>query len=255
MSNIFKSNRVQVTPERLLSFKNQETVRQSHSNSKRSSQELLNMAIKQSESIISQARNKAQQINIDAQIKAEEICQGAIKEGHDEGYSKGYSKGYEDGYGEGSVKGQKLGEREYLDTIEQAEKLKEQYIDDRENLYKSSEKHMVMLAVEIARKVISGILEEDKEAYTRLALGILNKIQGENKVQVKVSSKDYLNVVEDKEFLLSSSQGIDDIEIIEDAFLKNGSCVIDTNNGTIDGGVDTQIDNIKVYLEKVLSTI
>ncbi|HZJ57336.1 MAG TPA: hypothetical protein VFD89_03755, partial [Clostridia bacterium] len=143
---------------------------------------LIKAARRQAEGIIKSARDNAERITREAQISATEVMETARKEGHTDGYADGYDKGYAKGVSEG----QDHGMAQYRDIIQKAMELKQNYLDDYENLYRASERHMLGLSIEIARKVIGGVLENDDRACVELAYNALKQMRGNGKASLRV---------------------------------------------------------------------
>ena len=63
---------------------------------------------------------------------------------------------------------------------------------------------------------------------------------------VHVSPKDYQKVAEKKADLLSSvSRENIRLEVVEDVTVANRQCIIETENGVFDCGIDTQLEELK----------
>lgn len=253
MSSVVKNDRVVINTEKKILLSNpnyfnigQETPTQieNQNNDAMEYNKLIKKAQQKAREIILDARERAKKTQDEAHLKAAKIQEMAEKEG----YSKGHSQGYEIGYKEGHKEGENKGQTQYQGLIEEATQLKQQYIKDYEKLYTSSEGNMLELAINIAKKIIGDALDNDDNAYIELAYRTLKKVQGQNRVTLKTSNQDFEKAVANKELLISKLEGIDHIEIVEDAFLEKGSCVIDTGNGVIDGSANTQIETIESQL-------
>lgn len=206
-------------------------------------EELKAAAQEEASKIILEAQKQAEQIIIESQQQMDNIWEQARQEG----YSQGYDEGFREGQNQGAT--------QYQSRLDEAEGLKIQYITQKENLYKDCEQDMVKLAVYIARKVIENKIAEDDGTYLKIAEKALKAVQGQKKVQLKVSSRDYEKVLQGKDYLISQLNGVEDIEVIEDEFLKRGSCIIDTGSGMVDGGVDSQMEQIEAVFETLLKNI
>ena len=199
----------------------------------------------QAEDIIIKARDKAQIIELEAQKAAAKIMEAAKEEGIPKDILKGTTR-----VTQGLNEGKDLGRAQYDDAIKEAQELRQKYLDDYENLYTTSERYMLELAIEIARKIIGEALDNDDRLYMELAYKALKQVQGQEKVTLRVSSQDFPKVLKNKGMLLSKLNEIEEIDIIEDDYLKNGSCIIDTGTGIIDASVDVQMDIIESSLLK-----
>ncbi len=212
---------------------------------------LIKEADEQAKAIILKAREEAKQIVAQAQVEADK----QVKKAREDGYSVGYSEGYQEGYELALIEGRNLGRKEYESLIKETEQLKDRYIHDYENIYRASEENMLMLAMDIARKIIGDALDSQGNTFINIAYNALKLVKGQKQVQLKVSSQDFSHILDNKDLLISRLEGMDDIDIVEDAFLDRGSCIIDTGNGIIDGSVKTQMDIIESTLSELSKAI
>ena len=60
-----------------------------------------------------------------------------------------------------------------------------------------------------------------------------------------VSSEDYNYVIENVELIKSSVKGINQLEVRESRSLEKGSCIIDTDFGSVDGSWDVRLEGIR----------
>lgn len=249
MSSVVKYNRVVVNVDKKVMLHHSSSQSASHGSLDRGDEsrhredyrELVKKASQQAKEIISEAQKQAKEIEVRAQIEAAKAEKGAKEDGYEKGYSEGYAKGYE----EGLMAGRNQGRKEYEDRIKESEQLKEKYIRDYENIYRASEENMLELAMDIARKIIGDAIDSRDNTCLEVAYGALKLVKGQRQVQLKVSSQDFPRIMDNKDQLISRLDGIEDIEVVEDAFLDSGSCIIDTGNGIIDGSVEAQLDIIE----------
>lgn len=201
---------------------------------------LVEMAKRDAEAIRNNAQDEAKTIIAQATSEAEKIKEQAQKAGFQDGFQEGYHAGFQKGLEE--VKNQ------FLSEIGEAQRIKEEIINERERLYQQFEQDLVALAVDIAKRAIYDRLETDDEILANVIESTLRKIQGKVKVRLKVSKRDYERISSLKERLLSKLRHIEDMEVIEDDFLSPGSCVVDTGNGIIDGSVDARLREIEAVV-------
>lgn len=257
LSSVVKNNRVKIGTQRKIIFNvpNSQSSKNNEVNNHKQNmdiihRELIQKSKQQAKDIITEAKETAEQIKIEAQVEATKLAEAAKEEGHRQGYSIGYDEGYKKGLAEGMEQGNS----QYETLIEEANKIKQKYLEDREKLYKVSEKNMLMLAIDIAKQIIGDALEKDDKAYMELAYKALKMVHGQKKILLKVNSKDLPYILKNKDELLSRLKGIDDIQIVEDEYLDRGSCIIDTGNGVIDASVKSQIEKIESALVELANS-
>ena len=122
-------------------------------------------------------------------------------------------------------------------TIEQISSLHSQ-ITDR------AETDLVELALEIAKKVIGREITIDREVALTLAKIALSKLHNRTSAKVRLNPTDFAYLQSHRErFNFHGS-----LELIEDASISQGGCLIQTENGDIDARIESQLDEISYGL-------
>lgn len=190
----------------------------------------------QNDNIIHEVEEEAKRIVARAKQEATSIKEDA----YDEGYSDGVSEGYKQGYNEATEKV----EQQLNVELKKIDQLRQDMYKEKVSILKQCEKEMVELSIEIAKKILHVELEDDN-TYLEFIRGIMANIVGEKTIQMRVNKEDFERILKNKDYLISSIEGLEDIEIIKDRYLTKGSCIIDGGIGTIDGSIDTQIKQIE----------
>lgn len=201
---------------------------------------LMEVAKRDAQAIRANADKEAKLIIAQAVDEAQEIKERAKEEGFQEGLKEGFRAGFQKGLGEAK--------KEFMAEIEEARRIKEEIVKEREGLYQRFEQDLVALAVDIAKRAIYDRLEADDELLAHIVESTLRKIQGKAKVQLKVSKHDYDRISGLKERMLSKLHHIEDMDIVKDDFLSSGSCVVDTGSGVVDGSLDVRLKEIEAVL-------
>ncbi|MDI3543081.1 MAG: flagellar assembly protein FliH [Candidatus Atribacteria bacterium] len=185
--------------------------------------------------IIEEAKRKAQQILEEAEKGKKNIEDKAKKEGWEEGIKIGKEEVQKEWQKKVALWEQELREI-YNYREEMVEKLKEPLLE---------------LSFAIARKIIGR--EAEREPFVELMIErALKKLSNRERVILRVSQEEYGLVREIREELMRRIDGIDYLEIQEDHRLKRGECLVETTFGSIDARVDTQLENIREELLRVL---
>jgi len=182
--------------------------------------------------IINRANNEAQEILTQSLIQSDNI--------KEEARIKGYEKGIEQGVVSART--------ECASLIEEILSIKAQIKEERARLYSAFEQDLVKLSLEISKRVIYEQLSEDDEAFIRLVQSTVQKVRGVDFVKIWVSPDDHIRLSDLRESLLSGLKGIKDVEILRGESIKNWGCIVDTESGVLDGGVDTRVAQIKEAL-------
>lgn len=160
-----------------------------------------------------------------AQEEADQIKESAAKEG--------YRAGLEEAKHDIEVL------REHLSNFVSAKKEVFEYIAP----------DILEISVDIARKIIKKELEQDPEAILGMILEVMDNLsKDETKITIKINPMQSDLVREELPKVLSQ-RGIDArINVVADENMESGGCLIQTSNGIIDAGLETQIEILKEAL-------
>ena len=114
----------------------------------------------------------------------------------------------------------------------------------RTALWLRQESEMLALVMDIARQVIKTEVTQNPAAVQAVITNALRRITDKDNVRVRVSVADAPRVKEAREDLMEIVDGLRFIEIVEDRRVGDGGCVIETNAGTIDAKIETQITEV-----------
>jgi len=160
-----------------------------------------------------------------AQEEADQIKESAAKEG--------YRAGLEEAKHDIEIL------REHLSNFVSAKKEVFEYIAP----------DILEISVDIARKIIKKEIEQDPEAILGMILEVMDNLsKDETKITIKVNPMQSDLVREELPKVLSQ-RGIDArINVVSDENMESGGCLIQTGNGIIDAGLETQIEILKEAL-------
>lgn len=180
------------------------------------------------------AQNSADAIVSDAYDQAK----GIMEQAKVEGYQEGYNRGVEDS--------QEIAKQ----IVDEALAIKNDWIAMRESVLRESENEMIALVIEAIEKVVENRVETDTSLIESLIKQGINRVTKSHLVSIRVSNEDYNHALSIKPMIIASSDKIEDLEIKRDPTLTNGSCIIDTDSGSIDSSIKTQVEQIKsLFLE------
>ncbi|MBR1470762.1 MAG: hypothetical protein IJ600_03870 [Lachnospiraceae bacterium] len=193
------------------------------------------------EKLLADARAEAEEIVAQASREAEQIRAQARDEGREEGYRDGKSRAEEECRARYESKAQECELR--AAAAEQEWKRK---ADELEPL-------LVEKLSEIFARVTGARLENDRSTVLFLLNRALTGVESGRSYIVHVSGADYESVKEQKETVCKGT-GIlpENIEVVEDATLGAGGCLIESEGGIWDCSLGTQL-NLLVQQLKILS--
>lgn len=183
---------------------------------------------------------QAELIIQEAKMEAMEIISKAIEEANlkkQQIYEEARKAGYEEGTA--------ISKKEYEALIEEAKEIKLQAQTEHEKMLKEFEQEAVSLVLDIAKKVISDEVVLNKQNVLLLFRQAIEKCVNRENMVLRVSDEDYDYSIKNKERILSMVEGVSNLEICRDSSLEPGSCIIETEFGTIDASVQTKLSQIE----------
>jgi len=151
---------------------------------------------------------------------------------------------YEAGLAEGFEKGKQTVTGELENVIQ---RLRQAYMDIekyRKQLYLKAEADTVELALAVARKVIGREISVDKNIVLNVVRGALEKVIDHEKVKIRINPSDLETVKTALFQFLPLVENLENIHFEADAATTEGGCIVETNFGNIDAGIENQLDQI-----------
>ena len=182
-------------------------------------EERLEEANRQAEEIIAMAQNEAKNIRNQA-------------------HSEGLKKGYDEGAMKASVE---------LKAMEEKLEKRASFLEkDYEMKLANLEPAFVDAITSVYEQIFRVDLKNYHEIIIYLVESIMKKSDEDSQFMIHVSPKDYELVYDKKAELLSKVNRENlRVEIIEDMTVPERQCIIETENGVFDCGIDTQLAELK----------
>lgn len=182
-------------------------------------EERLQEANRQAEEIINAAHNEADTIR---------------KQAHSDGARKGYDEGKIRAQAEYQAK-----ENELLQKEKQLEKDFDAKVSQLEPMF-------IDTITDVYERIFNVELSEYQDMLVYLVESVIRKNDEDLQFMVHVSPKDFKKVYEKKADLLSKIVRDNiKLEVIEDVTVSEKQCIIETENGIYDCGIDTQLEELK----------
>lgn len=247
MSNIIKSSNIieeigSKKVEKLVDFNREEYILEA----KKKYNEIMEKTQAESNKIIEEASSKAETYLNQAYERAKQLFEEQKIKGFEEGFEKGYNEGYEKGYSEGKEESDKL--------IKEELEVKNEYLNMKKNILKSTEEDIINLVITICEKVINQKLEFDNEMIVNLVYKGIESLNATDNLTIIVSKEDYDIVDMFKDKILARASLIENIEIKVDSKLNKGDCILETSKGNVDVSVTYQLDEVKSLLINMLNS-
>jgi len=195
----------------------------------------------EAEALLLSARSEAAELIEDARIQAETLREAAWQEGHHEGKLAARI------VVESEVRADWVERKAALRT--EIDQIVTQIALAREQLWQQQEPEMLALTLAIARQVVKTEVQQNPEVIRQVISNAIRRATDKENIRIRVSIADSLGVKEMRDDLLEVIDGLRHLEIIDDRRVGDGGCVIETNAGTIDAKIETQLGEVARALE------
>ncbi|MEA3436145.1 MAG: FliH/SctL family protein [Thermodesulfobacteriota bacterium] len=179
--------------------------------------------------------------NISKEKRNDEIKKGLIDETSGETEEKAYAKGF----ARGEKAGIKSGNEKIESVVNRINKGLSELTKMRQNIYLETEQEMVKLAMAIARKIVCNEIRINKNTVVNVVKEAVKKVQGSERVKVKLSNKDFQFIKSEKPVIIDKITNIENVGFEIDDSISDGGCIIETESGDIDARIEKQFQAVE----------
>ncbi len=144
----------------------------------------------------------------------------------------------------GLQEGKNLTERGLVNVFRALRTASESIHSVREKILRESEDELVKLIILVARKVILQEVSQDRAILSKVVKNAVDGISERDEITVRLNPEDYALVSDDRGELLGKELMTDRMHIKPDPTVLSGFCLVDTEMGTMNAGIDAQLDEI-----------
>lgn len=184
------------------------------------------------------ARDAAARLLALATAEAVQIREQARAEGYEEGRSAGHAEGAAEISNAASA---------LVEAMEGIESLRSHTIE-------AVESDAIELALELAEKILGGMLGARPDAAVEVVRGALRRVGDRRSVALLVNPADLHTVKEALEELTSRGSGIEACDLQADERVKAGGAIVRTVEGEVDASVRTQLERAREVVEHSLAS-
>ena len=192
---------------------------------------LVDDAEQRATALLTEAHERAKQLIEDAANRAAELVEVIGKRAHDEGF----------------VAGTDQANREMSDMMATMRNLVDMARVERHKLIESAEPELVRLAVGLAERILHQQIALDRGVVIEMAKVAIGRLVDRESVTVRVNPADLERMRQHRDEFLNSSD-IKHLRIIEDQRVDRGGVLVETDGGTIDARISTQLNEAKRVL-------
>ncbi|MFC4768784.1 FliH/SctL family protein [Effusibacillus consociatus] len=205
-----------------------------------SPEEIIKEAQKQAARMLENTRREADLIVNDAKRQAEAILTDSRRQ-VEEAVAQAQKAGYEIGFEEGKTAGETLFQekiQEVLGRMSQIEAERQEYL-------LQSEQQLLVLACEIARRIMGREIELGMSWVEATLKGALAELVNRSHVEVHAHPDDIPLLIDIKSEISSPYNAQIEFKFTADSSIEKGGCILRTRQGAVDARIDTQLNEVK----------
>lgn len=209
-------------------------------------EQMLQEAESQVELMAQEAQAEAERIISEANMEAARIIEAA-EQSHQEIVEAATQDGFNVGYQEGREEAIKENAQLLMETTNALNKLHAAF----PVAVKQNEDKLIKLALEISREIVQDELQMKPEIVLKNVERAIGKVSDLEKVLIKVNPLDLDLVLPKQEFFKKLLPDVQDFIITGHYSIERGGCTIETNSGTIDAQVNTQLAVVEEVFQQI----
>jgi flagellar biosynthesis/type III secretory pathway protein FliH len=194
--------------------------------------DLIQSATADAEAILSEAHSQLKTIVETAQNNAAEVTQRAHTDGHDTGYKAGIDKA----------------ENEMEEMLGTMRGLIDMARVERHKIIDGAEGEIIKLAMGIAERILHKTVEMDREAVVAITKAAISELVDRESITVRVNPIDLERMKQHRDSMLALGE-TKHMRVIEDQRVDPGGVVVETESGTLDAKIGTQVEEAKRVLK------
>jgi flagellar assembly protein FliH len=154
---------------------------------------------------------------------------------------KAYAEAYELGLIEGTQKAFDERRSEFEIQFQKINILLDSFQKIKAKIMVENESTFMRLIFEIASKIAMKAIQDDQQAVVDVLRKVVDDIQTEDQITVKISPEDMLFLESYKEKTGRQFELLDRLKLVASDHVASGGCLVETNSGSIDATVPQRI--------------
>lgn len=146
-------------------------------------------------------------------------------------------------------KGRQQGLQEGYESVQKAltalEKMAQKLVASEKAFLLNAEKHAVTLAVAVAKRILGREVQSDRQIVVHIIREALKQVADKTRIVIKVNPLELDNVLAHRKELQTMDKHFPELEFIPDDKISPGACLIETRTGSIDGRLESQLEEIE----------
>ena len=135
-------------------------------------------------------------------------------------------------------------EAQEAEQLDHFERMKQSLEDDFAKQIQTIEPMLVDVICKLLHKITGVMVSDYHDVLVHIIDNAVKDVEGSNRLAIKVSEDDYADVYSQFDFLKQQMESNTELELIADPKLQKLECLIETDTGIINCGLDEQLDNL-----------
>ncbi|GAC1423369.1 MAG: hypothetical protein NVSMB5_17190 [Candidatus Velthaea sp.] len=192
---------------------------------------LIDEAAASAEAMLADAHERARAMIEDAAQRADAIAEEARASAHEEGFAQGAHGA----------------DREMSEMLATMRNLVDMARIERHKIITQAEPELVRLAMGIAERVLHQQIALDRGVVVEMARSAISRLLDRESITVRVNPSDLDRMREHREDVLAIGE-VKNLRIIEDQRVDRGGVIVETDGGSVDAKISTQVSEAKKIL-------
>jgi flagellar assembly protein FliH len=147
-------------------------------------------------------------------------------------------------FNDGLKEGKELAERGLINVFRALRASSESIHNLRDKTFRESEDEIINLVMLVARKVIIQEITQDRSILAGIVQAAIADLSAREEITVRINPDDYQMVTTGRNLLLRDELLNDRLMLKPDPSVATGFCLVETEMGTIDASLESQLDQI-----------
>ncbi|MCA1053510.1 flagellar assembly protein FliH [Rossellomorea aquimaris] len=246
MSRIIKSSMARST-DRVVELKHVHTLTLDYPQPKEAISDQKRVHQKEIDKLLAEAQETADEIVMQA-YEEQRIVQNQIQQEKDEWLQqreRHFQEAYNAGFQQGEEEGMKKGYQDYLQRIKEAEEIVETNKQEYYAYLENAEEVILSLAIASAEKIIGQQVSEHPETFLSIIRQGLKEVRTLPEVQIHCHPSKFQLLIDNKQEIEALFPGHVQCFIYANDDLQQDECYIETNQGRVIVGYDSQLKELK----------
>ncbi|MCC5828256.1 MAG: hypothetical protein JJU36_02300 [Phycisphaeraceae bacterium] len=196
---------------------------------------------RQADRVREDARASAVAIIQHARAEAMALARGTAEEARRKGYQEGLAQGLEEGRASGHQEALQTHQAEFKALIEGWRNGMNELTSTRQAMLNEGAEKILQFALLVASRLVLRTIEVDVRVAVDQVRRALDIILGDKAVIVRVHPEDEPTINEAMPTLLQAMGANAALEVVPDAEVGRGGCIVQAGQGTIDGRIESQL--------------